>query len=357
MKWSLWIRDIFNQNRLDGELEDELADHLARETEQNIAMGMSRDEARQRALRAFGQVQDMREECRRQRHGQLLDSVLQDVRFALRMLRRNRAFTIVAVATLAIGIGANTAIFSLVYATLLRPLPYGNTRLLAFTSNQSLPDVMDIGRMSRTMEHLGVYADWPFEMREQTKPIEVKGAIVGGDVFPALAIQPVMGRYFGLAENDARTPVAVVSYGYWRAHLGGDPQPIGRKITLSGTAYEVIGVMPETFRFPRGQSQVWVPFTVAYPEAVEARGAHFLFGIGALRSSATLAQARAELANVGSELARQHPEEARTFNVIPLRGRIVGSLRTPLLILYGAVSMVLLIACVNFSSLLLSRTA
>ena len=147
------------------------------------------------------------------------------------------------------------------------------------------------------------------------------------------------------------------SHAYWLSQLNGDPHVIGRKITLSGTAYDIVGVMPETFRFPRGESQVWVPFTVAYPEAVEARGAHFLFGIGSLRQGATLAQARAELNSIGAELARLHPEEARTFNVAPLRDRIVGSLRTPLLILYGAVTMVLLIACVNFSSLLLSRTA
>jgi predicted permease len=357
MKWMLWTRDILKQRGLDSELDEELKDHIARETEENMAKGVSYEEAHRRALRDFGQLQETREDCRRQRHGQWLDSVLQDIRFALRMLHRNKTFTIVAVATLAIGIGANTAIFSLVYATLVRPLPYGSTRIVAFTSNQSFPDITDIGRASKTMEHLGVYGDWPFEMRDQYKPIEVKGAIVGGDIFPALAVQPAIGRYFTEADNDARTPVAVVSNAYWRGHLNGDPQVLGRKITLSGTVYEIVGVMPEGFRFPRGESQVWVPFTVAYPEAVEARGAHFLFGLGSLRPGMTLAQAKAELSNIGAELARLHPEEARTFNVVPLRERIVGSLRTPLLILYGAVTMVLLIACVNFSSLLLSRTA
>ena len=357
MKWLLWIRDLLSPARLDGELDEELTDHIARETELNIAKGMSVEEARRRALRDFGQLQNTREDCRSQRHGQWLESVLQDVYFALRMLRRNPTFTAVAVATLGIGIGANTAIFSLVYATLVRALPYGNNRIIAFASNQSLPDVMDIARASRTMQHLGVYADFPFEMREASKPVEVKGAIVGGDVFPALAVQPEIGRYFTHVENDSRSPVAVVSHTYWLSHLNRDPQAIGQKITLSGTIYEVVGVMPEAFHFPRGESQIWVPFTVAYPEAIEARGAHFLFGIGSLRQGATLAQARAELNNIGAELGKLHPEEARTFNIAPLRERIVGSLRRPLLVLYGAVTMVLFMACVNFSSLLLSRTA
>ena len=357
MKWMFWIRDLFNQPHLDDELEEELADHIARQTEQNVANGMPPGEARIRAMRDFGELQSTREQCRTERRGQWLESLAQDTRFAFRMLRRSPAFTVAAVATLAIGIGANTAIFSLVYANLVRALPYGNDSVVAFTSNQSLPDVADIGRASKTLEHLGVYADWPFEMRYAYRPIEVKGAIVGGDVFPALAVQPLFGRYFAEAENDARSPVAVVSYGFWVSRLNRDPHAVGRKVTLSGTVYEIVGVMPDSFHLPRGESQVWVPFTVAYPEAIEARGAHFLFGIANLRDGISLPQARSELANIGAELARLHPEEARTFSIVPLRERIVGSLRTPLLVLYGAVTMVLLIACVNFSSLLLSRTA
>ena len=197
----------------------------------------------------------------------------------------------------------------------------------------------------------------PFEMVDSSTPIEIKGSIVGGDVFPALAVEPAMGRYFTHVANETRSPEIVLSYGFWKSHLNGDQGAIGRKITLSGVVYEVVGVMPPAFHFPNGESQVWVPFTVAYPEAVEARGAHFTFGLGSLRSGATLEQARGELSTIGKELARIHPEEARTFNVVPLRDRIVGQVRTPLLVLYGAVTMVLLIACVNFSSLLLSRTS
>lgn len=357
MSFRLWLHDLANRTRLDQELEQELNDHIERDIANNIAHGMSAEEARRTALLTFGQVQHTREQCRSERHGQFLESILQDVHFAFRMLRRNGMFTAIAVATLAIGIGANTAIFSLVYSTLLRPLPYANSRLVAFASNQSWPDAQDIGRASHTLENVGVYADWPFEMQEHAKPVEVKGAMVAGDVFAALDVHPATGRIFGAKENDARTPVAVISHSFWVGHLNSDSQVLARKLTLSGTVYDIVGVMPEGFVFPRSEAQVWVPLDVAYPEAVDARGAHFSFGIAGLRPGVTLAQARLELKTIGAELARLHPEEARTFNVVPLRDWIAGPVRTPLLVLFAAVSMVLLIACVNFSSLLLSRMA
>jgi putative ABC transport system permease protein len=357
MRWLLWLRDFFDRDRLDIELDEELRDHLARETERNIALGISPQEARSNALKEFGQLQDAREGVRSVRHGQSLDSVRQDVSFAFRVLRKNKTFSAVAICTLAVGIGANLAIFSLVYGTLMRPLPYRNSRLVAFVGNQSLPDVLDIARSSKTLENLGVVADMPFEMPTTEKPVEIKAAIVGGDVFSALAVEPQIGRYFTHLENDARLPVAVISDEHWSAYFHRDPQILGKKITLSGTVYEIIGVMPATFHMPRGESQVWVPFSVGYPEAVEARGAHFTFGLGSLRASAKLSDAQQELKSIGAELARLHPEEARTFSVVPLRERMVGKVRTPLLILFGAVSLVLLIACVNYSSLLLSRSA
>jgi putative ABC transport system permease protein len=357
MSVRLWLRDLLQRDRLDQELDDELKDHLDRDTERNIAQGMAPDEARRAALRAFGQLQRTRESVRSEWLGQLFESILRDVHFACRLLLRNPTFAVIATATLAIGIGANTAIFSLVYATLLRPLPYGNHRLIAFTTNQSLPDVSDIGRASKTMEHLGAYADMPFEIEEQGKPVEVKGAVVGGDVFSALNVNPSIGRTFGTNEGEARTPVAVVSHNFWISRFNSDPQVLGRKLTLSGTIYNVIGVMPENFVLPRSQSDVWLPVEVGYPEAVDARGAHFTFGIGVLRPGVTLEQARAELKTVGAELARLHPDEARSYNVAPLRDRLVGAVRTPLLVLFAAVSIVLLIACVNFSNLLLSRMA
>jgi putative ABC transport system permease protein len=352
------FRHLFHRNIVEGELNEELQYHVEREAQLNVAKGMSPDAARRKAVLEFGGVEQIKEECRDQRPTRWIESIVQDVRYGLRTLRKNPSFTAVAVITLALGIGANTAIFSLVYATLVKPLPYSKPdRLITLRGNQSVPDTLDIGRDSRTLEQMGVFADWPLDMLDNSKPEQVISAIVAGDVFPALGISPQLGRYFTQEDSDGRRPVAVISDAFWHRYLGADPNVLGHKLTLSGSIYTVIGVMPKRFAFPRGESELWLPFTVGYPEGVNARGAHFTFAVGRLRSGFTLAQAQSDLDAVGAELGRRYPEEARTFTVMPLRDRLVAGVRTPLLVLFGAVSLVLLIACVNFSGLLISRTA
>jgi predicted permease len=352
------IKELFHRNIVERDLDEELRYHVERETQLNIAKGMSPETARRKAVLEFGGVEQIKEECRDQRPTRWLESVLQDIRYGLRTLRKNPSFTAVAVITLALGIGANTAIFSLVYATLVKPLPYGSPgRLITLRNNQSLPDTLDIARDSRALQHLGVFADWPLDMLDNSKPEQVISAIVGGDVFPALGVSPQLGRYLTQEDNDARHPVAVVSDAFWHRYLAADPNVLGRKLTLSGSVYTIIGVMPKGFAFPRGESELWLPFTVGYPEAVNARGAHFTFAVGSLRPGITLAQAQSDLDPIGAELARRYPEEARKFTLMPLQDRMVANVRTPLLVLFGAVSLVLLIACVNFSSLLITRTA
>jgi putative ABC transport system permease protein len=353
-----WLREVFRRRELEQQLDEEIRFHVERQVEAYVAGGMNPDEARRRANLELGGVEQIKEECREQRMSRWAESFAQDVRYGLRTLGKNPAFTTVAIVTLALGIGANTAIFSLVYATLLKPLVYRDAdRIVTFRGNHSLPDALDINRMSRTLQHVGVSANWPFDYTEGATPEQVDGAIIGGDLFKALSVSPALGRYFTQEDDNARRPVAVVSNGFWHRVLGGDPKVLGRKLTLSDTVYTVIGVMPPNFRFPSEPAEVWVPFTVGYPEAVEARGAHFTYPVARLREGVTLEQAQAELKVIGEELGRLHPEEARTFMVMPLRTRMTMSMRTPLLVLFGAVSMVLLIACVNFSSLLLTRTA
>jgi putative ABC transport system permease protein len=353
-----WLRQLFRHNILDRELDEEVRYHIERDIQANIAGGMSPHEARRKALLTFGGVEQVKEDCRDQRSTRWTESFFQDIRYALRTLRKSPAFAAIAVITLALGVGANTAIFSLVYSTLLKPLPYRDpNRIITFRGNHSFPDAMDINQSSHTLQDIGVFAEWPLDLMIGTHPEQVHGALVGGDVFRALGTEPAMGRYLTQQDNVERRPVVVISHGFWHRFLGGDPNVLGRKLTLSGEIYSVAGVMPVDFRFPLGQSEVWIPFTVGYPEAVNARGAHFTYPIGRVRDGVTLAQAQTELNAIGAELGRQHPDEARTFTVLPMRARMTQTTRTPLLVLYGAVCLVLLIACVNFSSLLITRTA
>src|SRR4051812_49073763 len=242
------LRHLFHRNIVECELNEELRYHVERETQLNIAKGIAPEAARRQALLSFGGVEQTKEECRDQRPTRWIESILQDIRYGFRTLRKNPSFTAVAVITLALGIGANTAIFSLVYATLVKPLPYGTPdRLITLRNNQSLPDTLDIARESRTLEHMGVFADWPLDMLDNSKPQQVISAIVAGDVFRALAVSPQLGRYFTQEDDDARRPVAVISDAFWHRYLGGDPNVLGRKLTLSGNIYTVIGVMPKRF--------------------------------------------------------------------------------------------------------------
>lgn len=352
------LRQLFRRNLVERELEEELQYHLERETQLNIDNGMPAAAARRQALLSFGGLDQAKEACRDQRPTRWIESFFQDVRYGLRTLRKNPSFAVVAVLTLALGIGANTAIFSLVYATLMKPLPYAAPdQLITFRGNQSVPDVLDIGGESRTLAHLGVFADWAVDMLDRSRPEQVISGITAAEVFPALGVSPQLGRYLSREDSDARRPVVVISDGFWHRYFAADANVLGRKLTLSGAVYTIIGVMPKGFAFPRGESELWMPFTVGYPEAVNARGAHFTFALGRLRPGVTLAQAQSDLDGIGAELGRRYPEEARTFTVMPLRDRMVAGVRTPLLVLFGAVSLVLLIACVNFSSLLISRTA
>src|SRR4051794_28195885 len=295
------LKHLFHRNIVERELDEELRYHVERETHLNVAKGMSPEAARRQAILQFGGVEQVKEDCRDQRPTRWIESILQDIRYGFRTLRKNPSFTAVAIITLALGIGANTAIFSLVYATLVKPLPYGTPdRLITLRNNQSVPDTLDIGRDSRTLEHLGVFADWPLDMLDNSKPEQVISAIVSGNVFSALNVSPQLGRYFTQDDNEARRPVAVISDAFWHRYLAADPNVLGRKLTLSGNIYTVIGVMPKRFAFPRGESELWIPFTVGYPEAINARGAHFTFAIGRLRPGVTLSQAQTDLDGIGA---------------------------------------------------------
>ena len=290
-----------------------------------------------------------------------MSGFLQDLRYALRALAKNPGFAAVAVVTLAIGIGANTTMFSVVNAVLLRPLPYPEAaRLVGFTTNQSGPDLEDLSRSSRTLTGVAGAQIWPFDWSNGTEPERVTSAVVTGRAFDALGGRAELGRT--IAPSDDRPgaePVIVVGHGFWQARLGGERSVLGRVLILGGKSYTVVGVMPATFEVPRAMADIWLPFQIAGSEAAGARGAHLLRTFGRLAPGVTLAAAQAELDGLTGEMKRIHPEEdgEQTFRLTPLQDQIVARSRPTLFLLFSAVFVVLLIACANFANLLLSRSA
>ena len=290
-----------------------------------------------------------------------MDTLLQDLRYALRILLKNPAFTLIAVITLALGIGANTALFSVVNAVLLRPMPYSHPeQLYALKGGQSWPDLYDIQQQAHSLYKIGAYAPWQFDLVGSGEPKLVDAALVSLDLFPVLGVSAQNGRTFGSADDligGAR--VAVVSDRFWKENFGGRADAVGSAFTLGDNGYTVIGVMPPEFRLPSGTAEVYVPFRVGYPEAAPYRGVHMQSAIVRLRSGATPGQAQAELDIIAKVLAQAHPDENRDrkFIAISLQDRITGNIRPALLMLFAATVVVLLIASANFANLLLSKTA
>ncbi|HXW91137.1 MAG TPA: ABC transporter permease [Terriglobales bacterium] len=305
---------------------------------------------------------------RNQRLGNWFQGFFSDCRFALRQLRKSPAFTTVIVLTLALGIGANTAVFSILDAVLIRPLPYPNPKRLVkagtydlksgeFYGTTSYPDFIDWSEQNHFFEHLAAYEAKPFNLAGTLQPEHVKGDVVSSDFFETLGIQPDQGRSLASAQN---RQAVVLSHSLWSRSFTSDPHAIGKSITLDGYSYEVIGVMPRGFQFPDPETELWVSITPVRPdlrEEIVARGNMEISVIGRLNANIDLSQAQAGMAVVASGLARKYPDSNRDLGVrlVPLQEDIVGKFRLALLILMGSAALVLLIACANIGTLLLAR--
>ena len=290
-----------------------------------------------------------------------MDSILKDIRYGLRSLLKRPAFTAVAVITLALGIGVNTAIFSVINAVLLRPLPYDDpARLISFRSNQSAPDLADVESQSKTFSKLGGMVMQPLAYTGGNEPIEFQIGQVTGGFFETLGVKPERGRFITSEDDKNGGPfVVVLSHDLWVKQFNHDEHILGKAIPLSGNTYTVIGVMPATFVTPRENTEAWTPVHVSNPVAANFRGVHFLRSYGRLAPGVTIEQARAEMQVVDQNLAAQYPAENknRTTVLFALHERVVGETKRSLLILFAAVGFVLLIACANFANLLLARAA
>jgi putative ABC transport system permease protein len=290
-----------------------------------------------------------------------VDTLLKDIRFAVRSLMTRPGFAAVAVITLGLGIGANTAIFSVINAVLLRPLKYDQPeRLVTFHSNQSAPDLADVIASSHTFSKIGGEVLSPLAYTAGAEPVQIQVGQVTGGYFETLGVNPLRGRYIGADDDKSGGPfVVVLSDALWQRQFGRDENILGKTIPLSGNSYTVIGIMPPGFKSPRESSEAWTPVHISNPVAANFRGVHFLRTYGRLAPGVTLPQAGAEMRLIDNQLAQQYSADNknRTTVLIGLQQRIVGESRNALLILFAAVGLVLLIACANFANLLLARGA
>ena len=307
-----------------------------------------------------------------------MTTLLQDLKYGLRMLARSRGFTAAAVLTLALGIGANTAVFSVVNTVLLKPLPYNDPdRLMTVEAVDkrhgtgpnylSYPDFFDYRARNHVFDHLVTSRDTNLILTGAGQPVQLDGEMVTWDLFPVLGIKPELGRGFVQSEEAAGAHVVVLSHALWQRQFGGDPHIVGRTITLDRRPYTVVGVAPAGFAFPVSEPGIQLWTTIAADREAptgdqpisEQRGAHLLTALGRLKPGTSIEQARADLDVITSALAKQYPDTNTNFPrafVSPALETVVGESRTPLLILLGAVGLVLLIACANTANLLLART-
>ena len=356
------------------DLDQDIRDHIERETQDNIERGMPPEEARYAALRKFGNVTQVKEETREVWSVVWLEHLLQDARYGVRTLRKSPGFASVAIFTLALGIGANTTIFSVIDATLLKPLPFPQPDRLMLvweTSGKahenwnavSAPNFWDFERQSKSFERMAIfdagrgYNLSPTGTNQEAE--QVSGLRVSAGFFSVLGFEPFLGRTF-LPEEETlgKDHEVVLSYGLWKRRYGGDPALVGRTITIDGQAFTVVGVMPRHFQFQFWiPSHLWVP--MGYTKTDYQRDWNSLVVIGRLKPAVTIAQARAEMDAIASRLAQEYPKEdvGLGTRVVPLNEFGREDLRTALVALLVAVGFALLIACINVANLVLARGA
>ncbi len=353
------LAGLFRKDRRDRELAAEVESHLQMHIEDNLRAGLNAVQARRQALMKLGGVEQTKEIYRDRRGLPAFETLLQDARYGLRMLRKNPGFTCVAVLTVALGIGANTAIFSVINGVLLSPPPYKNPQqLVVMKQNDSLPNVTDIQKQASAFSQGGGINVMPMDYTGGTEPVQIRVGLVNAGFLETLGVQPMLGGIISPREDVRGGPrFAVVSYPFWQTYLGSHPQAMNQEILLGGNSYTVIGVMPASFAPPVEHADVFVSLWVGYPEAAAYRGVHFMHTYWRLKPDFTLAQAQLEMATIDHWLAEQYPaeEKERKTQLVPLHERLVGDVRPALLVLFGAVGLVLLIACANFASLLMTR--
>jgi len=369
-------RALLHHQQVEDELDEELRFHFDKQVEKYRRSGMSEDEARRQARLAFGGHEQVKEDCREARGTSFIELTLDDAKYALRQLTANPIFALVMILTLALSIGANSAIFSVVNGVLLKRLPYAEPDRLAriFLSSKEFPkfplnpwDFLDFRARNRSFESMAAFTRGDVQLSGEGEPTRLNGFGITSGYFRVLGIHPQIGREFDFhAEVPGNGLQVVISDRLWRARFGADPNVIGHKVTLNMQPFTIIGVMPRGTEHPGnvyhsvayGESvDVWWPFSFAGDS--NQRGSHFIEGIARLKPGVTVEQAKADMNGAMLQIAREHSNGVTgwTVLVVPLYSEVVGATRQMLLVLLGAVAIVLLIACVNAANLLLARAS
>lgn len=363
----LAVRSIFRGPQVDQELEEEFQYHLERQISENLNRGLAPEEARRAAMREMGPIAKSKEECRDMRRVNYIDDLLRDLRYSGRNLLRSPGFTALAVLIMALGIGANTAVFSVVNAVLLRPMAYRDPDRIVTLSNfsrgeaatalsepVSIPDVQDWHDQSSTFEAMAYYQSGETAVISGSTAEYARATSVSPEFFRVFAIAPILGRLFTAEEMKPGAGGGVLlSYAYWQSHFGGDPAALGQTIRFSGPQ-SIVGVLPAGFGFPN-KTDLWVPWING--EVPPPRGWHSFLAIARLKPAVPLEQAQTEMALIAKRLEQQYPDtnKGRTVAVMRMRDALVSDIRLTLYLLLGAVGVVLLIACVNTATLLLAK--
>jgi predicted permease len=367
-----WLRRLFRKAQTERQLDSELRFHLEQRTAELTASGLPPEEARRRARIEFGGVEGVKEECRESRRIHLVETLLQDLRYGLRVLRRSPGFTTVALLTLALGIGANTAIFSVVNGVLLNRLPFSDPdRLVVLHESKvnfdegsiSYPNFLDWQKENTVFSTIGAYRFNSMALSGNGEAELLRGQMVSADFFSVLGVTPVAGRNF-TADDDrlGAAPVVLISERLWKTRFNASPSIAGTQVTLDATGYTIVGVIPDSFQLQLvnfHDGDIYTP--VGQWNVPGFRHRANAFGMRAfarLKPGISLEQARAEMDRISANLARAYPESNTGIGakVVPLKQQMIGSIQPVLLILLAAVGLVLLIACVNVANLLLARS-
>ena len=363
----------FARKKWEQDASDELRFHIEQQTGANIAAGMAPEEARREAALQFGAVEGVKEDCREQRRGFWLETIAADARYAFRMMRKNPGFAAIAILTLALGIGANTAIFSVVYAVLLKPLPYADPSQLVLVTEAkpqegveltgtSYPNFEDWRAQNNVFSELAADQAHDLTVTGRGEPFVVNTTVVTPEIFALLEAQPLLGRTFVPGDGKrGAAPVVILSENIWRSRFGADPKIVGSSVSLDKRSFTILGIMRSGFRAPtlsRNQD-IWIPLVddPLFGTWMARRGGHWARVIGRLKPGVSMAQAQADMEAIAGRLGKDFPEENAgwTIRVQPLQKAMVGDVKPALLVLLGAVALVLLIACANIANLLLAR--